>query len=151
MIKENLNIIREKIATAEKLSGRSCGSVKLMAVSKFNPPEAVIEAINNSQFLFGENRVQEAEQKFNAIKNEYKNIQLHMIGNLQSNKVKNIVKIADCIQSVDRLELLAEIEKQCSKIQKSIKVLFEYHTAEDSKSGFKNEDTLNLRTEPNGT
>ncbi len=143
MISENLNIIREKITSAEKKSGRDCGSVKLMAVSKFNPYESVIEAINNSQFLFGENRVQEAEQKFTMIKNEYNNVQLHMIGNLQSNKVKNIVKIADCIQSVDRVDLLKEIEKQCCKIQKSIKVLFEYHTAEDSKSGFKDEVTLN--------
>ena len=63
-IKENLENIRYKISQAEKKSGRNEGSVKLMAVSKFHPAEAVIEAFDAGQFLFGENRVQEASEKF---------------------------------------------------------------------------------------
>ena len=63
-IKENLENIRYKIAEAEKKTGRAEGSVKLMAVSKFHPSEAVVEAFEAGQFLFGENRVQEASEKF---------------------------------------------------------------------------------------
>jgi len=141
-IKENLLDIKNEINLAEEKSGRKPGSVKLMAVSKFHPGEAVIEAINEGQFLFGENRVQEALEKFTPLMEQYNNIDLHIIGQLQTNKVKNAVKIASCIQSVDRIDLLREIEKQCAKIEKNIKVLFEIHTGEDSKSGFTNEKSL---------
>lgn len=65
-----------------------------------------------------------------------------MIGVLQSNKIKNAVKVASCIQSVDRIEMLSLIEKQCSKIDKTVKIMFEYHTGEESKSGFENEESL---------
>lgn len=141
-IKENIEVIKTKIEKAAINCGRSADSVKLMAVSKFHPAESVIEALSAGQILFGENRVQEAGEKFPAILEQYPQTQLHMIGQLQSNKVKNAVKIAECIQSVDRKELLDEIEKQCSKIQKTIKILFEVHTGEESKSGFKSIDAL---------
>ena len=141
-IKENLDIINQKILDAEKKSGRQQGSVKLMAVSKFHPLEAVIEALNAGQTLFGENRVQEAYSKFKPIFEEYSQTELHMIGQLQTNKVKHAVEIASCIESVDRIDLIKEIEKQCSKLNKSIKILFEYHTGEESKSGFTNEEEL---------
>ena len=139
-IKENLQIIRNKIYKAEASAGRPEASVKLMAVSKFHPVEAIKEAIDAGQCLFGENRVQEAFSKFPDLYKEYSQIELHMIGQLQTNKVKHAVQIASCIESLDRFELLEEIEKQCSKINKSIKVLFEYHTGEESKSGFTNEE-----------
>ena len=111
-IKENLEIIRNKITEAEKKSGRNSGSVKLMAVSKFHPSEAVVEAFSAGQFLFGENRVQEASQKFPPLIAQHPEITVHMIGQLQSNKVKKAVDFASCIQSVDRYDLLREIEKQ---------------------------------------
>ena len=133
-IKTNLEIIKKKINDAEIKSGRAPGSVKLMAVSKFHPAEAVIEAINTGQFLFGENRVQEAYSKFPSIIQENPATELHMIGQLQTNKVRHAVEIASCIESVDRIELISEIEKQCAKIDKKIKILFEYHTGEESKS-----------------
>ena len=141
-IKNNLEIIKNRIAAAEKKSGRPQGSVKLMAVSKFHPAEAVKEAFAAGQLLFGENRVQEAAEKFPPLIAEAPEIEVHMIGQLQSNKVKKAVTFASCIQSVDRLELLQEIEKQCSKLNRSIKVLFEYHTGEDSKSGYTSEVEL---------
>lgn len=141
-IKDNLNFIKEKIYETEKAAGRSQGSVKLMAVSKFHPVEAIKEAVAAGQFLFGENRVQEAFSKFPELYKECSQIELHIIGQLQTNKVKHAIEISSCIESVDRLELLQEIEKQCSKINKNIKVLFEYHTGEESKSGFTNEDEL---------
>lgn len=92
--------------------------------------------------MFGENRVQEAAAKFTEIHRTHPEAELHIIGQLQSNKVKKAVQIADCIESADRIELIKEIEKQCEKINKTIKILLEVHTAEDSKSGFENFDSL---------
>ena len=118
--------------------------ISLMAVTKTVDPAAINHAIGLGIKLLGENRVQEAVQKFtDPVFSEYKNkVSLHQIGQLQTNKVKQIVKIADCIESVDRIELLQEIEKQCAKIEKNIQILFEIHTAEDSKSGFNSEKLL---------
>ena len=141
-IKSNLKNIKDKIMEAEKRSGRPEGSVKLMAVSKFHPAEDVIAALNEGQFLFGENRVQEAFEKFPPIFELYPDADLHMIGSLQSNKVKNAVKVASCIESVDRISLMDEIEKQCLKISKTIAILFEVHTGEESKSGFESEEEV---------
>jgi len=91
-----------------------------------------------------ENRVQEAVEKFPAIfeTQASKSLELHMIGSLQTNKVGKAVKIAQCIQSLDRLDLLEEIEKQCAKLDKKIKVLLEFHTGEESKSGFQSESEI---------
>lgn len=125
-IQENLKKILETIPK----------NVKLVAVSKFHPAEEVIEAIKAGQNLFGENRVQEAAQKFDEIRNAGFSPELHIIGSLQRNKVKEAVRISSMIESVDRIELLNEIEKQCSKINKKIQILFEIHTGEESKSGF---------------
>lgn len=141
-IKENLEIIRNKITEAEKKSGRNSGSVKLMAVSKFHPSEAVIDAFTAGQLLFGENRVQEASQKFPPLIAKHPEITVHMIGQLQSNKVKKAVEFASCIQSVDRYDLLREIEKQCAKLERTIEILFEVHTGEESKSGYTTEVEL---------
>lgn len=144
-INECINKIKDEIATQEIKCGRTSGDVKLLAVSKFHPKEDVIEAISAGQFLFGENRVQEAKEKFTSIIETNKAVSLHLIGQLQSNKVKQIVPIADVIQSVDRVDLVKEIEKQCSKINKNIKILFEIHTGEESKSGFENiEEVIKL-------
>lgn len=135
-VSENLEVIKEKIAAAELKAGRKPGSVKLMAVSKFHAVEEILPALEAGQILFGENRVQEANEKFPGIFQKYPKVQLHMIGQLQTNKVKTAVQIASCIQSVDRLDLLKEIEKQAAKINKNIEVLFELHTGEESKSGY---------------
>ena len=141
-ISKNLKEIQEKIRNAEKRSGRAEGSVKLLAVSKFHPKDDVLLAIKAGQFLFGENRVQEAKEKFPSILEENPKAELHMIGVLQSNKVLQAVKIASCIESVDRISLIDEIEKQCAKINKNIKILFEFHTGEESKSGFEREEEV---------
>ncbi|WP_296014268.1 YggS family pyridoxal phosphate-dependent enzyme [uncultured Treponema sp.] len=142
-IAENFESVRNQIKEAEKKSGRNEGCVKLCAVSKFHPAEAVLAALKTGQTLFGENRVQEAFAKFTQINSVSKiKPELHIIGSLQTNKVKKAIEIASCIQSVDREELLAEIEKQCAKIEKKIEVFFEIHTGEDSKSGYKEKSVL---------
>lgn len=142
MIKENLNRIICDIKNIAKNAGRNENDVKLLAVSKFHPVEEIIEASDAGQILFGENRVQEACEKFQKLNEENIKFSLHMIGSLQTNKVRNIVKYAECIQSVDRLELLKEIEKQCAKIDRKINILFEIHTGEESKAGFQSEEDL---------
>ena len=142
-IAENFESVRNQIKETEKKSGRKEGCVKLCAVSKFHPAEDVLAALKTGQTLFGENRVHEAFAKFTQINSVSKiKPDLHIIGSLQTNKVKKAVEIASCIQSVDREELLAEIEKQCAKIEKKIEVLFEIHTGEDSKSGYKEKSVL---------
>ena len=141
-IENNLKEILQKIESAEQKYNRTKGTVKLLAVSKFHPVEAVEKAISAGHLLFGENRVQEAVSKFSDINSFNKDVELHIIGQLQTNKVKKAVTVASCIESVDRIDLLKEIQKQCEKINKKIKILFEVNTAEDSKSGFKNYEDL---------
>lgn len=142
-IAENFESVRNQIKEAEKKSGRNEGCVKLCAVSKFHPAEDVLAALKTGQILFGENRMQEAFAKFTQINSVSKiKPELHIIGSLQTNKVKKAVEIASCIQSVDREELLAKIEKQCAKFEKKIEVFFEIHTGEDSKSGYKEKSVL---------
>ena len=138
----NFKTINSQISEAIKDAGRSEGSVKLCAVSKFHPVEDVYAAIKAGQTVFGENRVQEAYAKFSEVKQSGKNFELHIIGSLQTNKVKKAVEIASCIQSVDREDLLMEIEKQCAKLEKTIDIFFEIHTGEDSKSGYADEKSL---------
>ena len=142
-IKDNFDKIRLDIANAEKASGRESGSVTLCAVSKFHPAESVLAAMDSGQFLFGENRVQEAYSKFAEINTlRPGKAQLHIIGSLQLNKVKKSVEIASCIQSVDREDLLKEIEKHAAKLNKMIDIFLEIHTGEESKSGYEGENEL---------
>lgn len=119
-----------------KIKSQLPQNVALVAVSKFHSAQEVIDAIQAGQNVFGENRVQEAAEKFDEVKKAFPDVQLRIIGQLQRNKVKEAVRIAGAIDSVDRLELLDEIEKQAAKIDKKIQVLFEFHTGEESKSGF---------------
>lgn len=146
-VAENLRSVLSQIRDAEKKSERPENSVKLCAVSKFHPLESLVEAFDAGQMLFGENRVQEACEKFSALEKMFsqKNKELpclHIIGSLQSNKVKKAIEYASCIQSVDRESLLAEIEKQCAKMDKKIEIFFELHTGEESKSGYESIDSI---------
>jgi len=144
-IKDNFEKIRYEILTEEKKSGRTENSVSLCAVSKFHPVQSVYDAMKSKQFLFGENRVQEAYEKFTQIQNDStisKKPDLHIIGTLQKNKVKKAVEISSCIESVDREDLLVAIEKTCVELNKKINILFEFHTGEESKSGFLSYDSI---------
>ena len=141
-MKTRIEDILEKISLACDKSARKPSDVKLMAVSKFHPVEEILQAYDCGLKLYGENRVQEACSKFSEILQIKPDVDLHLIGSLQRNKVKNIVPICSCIQSLDRIELAQEIQKQCEKIGKKINVLFEIHTGEDSKSGYQNIDDV---------
>lgn len=108
--------------------------VKLVAVSKFHPAEAVEEAYNAGQRIFGESRPQEMAAKAKVLP---KDIEWVMIGHLQTNKVKMIVPFVSLVASVDSERLIEEIEKQAAKNERTIDILLEVHIAdEESKSGW---------------
>jgi pyridoxal phosphate enzyme (YggS family) len=135
-IAENYKKIRTRIDEIAQKSGRNPKDVKLMAVSKFHTVDEIVAAILGGARLFGENRVQEAVEKFPALFSKYPDIQLELIGQLQTNKVKQIIPYATCIQSIDRIKVIEEIEKKATIADKKVRILFEIHTGEESKSGF---------------
>ena len=104
-------------------------NVRLVAVSKFHPEEAISEAYAEGQRIFGESHAQELARKAAVLP---KDIEWHFIGHLQTNKVKQVVPIADMIEAVDSLRLLREINRQASKYNKVQKVLLELHIAEEA-------------------
>ena len=109
-------------------------STRLVAVSKYHPVEALQEAYDAGQRMFGESHVQEVTAKYEVLP---KDIEWHFIGHLQTNKVKYIAPFISLIHSVDSLKLMDEIEKQASKVNRTIDCLLELHIAqEESKFGF---------------
>ncbi len=100
-----LSQIRERIARAEAEAGRAPGSVTLIAVSKVQPLERVEAVLDQGHRVFGENRVQEAAEKWPALKARFEGVDLHLIGPLQSNKVRQAVDLFDAIHSLDRAKL----------------------------------------------
>jgi len=131
-IQENLRRVQERIARAAERAGRTPESVELVAVTKTVPPEQINQAIQAGVTIIGENRVQEARQK----KPEVLPVTWHMIGVLQTNKVKYAVQLFEMIQSVDRMPLALEIEKRCARENKVMPILVEVNTSgETSKSG----------------
>jgi len=123
-IKNNLNAIKSSIPS----------NVVLVAVSKTKPNEAILEAYETGQRIFGENKVQELAQKFEDLP---KDIEWHMIGHLQTNKVKYIAPFVALIHGVDSIKLLKEINKQANKNGRVINCLLQIHIAEEqTKFGF---------------
>ncbi|MCL1815461.1 MAG: YggS family pyridoxal phosphate-dependent enzyme [Treponema sp.] len=146
-IKERIEKIRERIEGAAIRSGRKPGEIRLMGVSKFHGAGEITEAVQAGLFLFGESRVQEAEGKFPPLKETYPALELHLIGNLQQNKVKRAISVFDGIQSADRDELISALGTAVGKNRTALTVLLELHTGEDSKSGYPNEDSLSRAVE----
>ncbi|MCH5291400.1 MAG: YggS family pyridoxal phosphate-dependent enzyme [Treponema sp.] len=146
-VAHNVETVRSLVEAAVLRSGRKPGAVALCAVSKFHSAQSVLSAMDAGLLLFGENRVQEAAAKFSAVNSVCRESGrpvpcLHIIGSLQRNKAKKAVGCAGCIQSVDRLELLSDIEKHAAASLRQIEVFLEIHTGEESKAGFKDEKSL---------
>src|SRR5690349_4958443 len=108
---ESLADVRERIARAAKVARRNSADVALIAVSKTHPPEAIAPLIEAGQRVFGENRVQEAEAKWPALAERYEDLQLHLVGQLQSNKVEAAVRLFDAIHSIDRPSLVEALAR----------------------------------------
>ena len=133
MLETQLKEVEAKIQAACDRAGRKREEVTLIAVSKTKPIEMLQEAYDLGVRVFGENKVQEITAKYDALPDD---IHWHMIGHLQTNKVKYIAPYISMIESVDSLKLLKEIEKQAAKHNRVVKVLLELHLAEeDTKSG----------------
>ena len=140
----HLATLEARIAEACKIAGRSRESVKLVWVSKFHPAEAVENAISLGATDFGENRVQEAELKFSAprIAKDGSRVRCHVIGPVQSNKLKKAAIVADCIHSIASIEAVEKLERVCAALPgengagKILDILFQVNAGEEeTKSG----------------
>ncbi len=114
-LQNNYNTIIYNVEKAKERSGRENETVRIMAVTKTRGSEILLAAYRAGFRLFGENRVHEALEKFTDFKND---AELHIIGQLQSNKVKKAVSVSSCIQSVDRIKTASLIERFCTEFSK---------------------------------
>jgi PLP dependent protein len=134
-IAENIARLREEIAAVCRRSGRAEREVALMAVSKVHPVEAIAEAYEAGQRLFGENRVQEYEQKSAHLKGLV-GAEFHLIGPLQSNKTNKAAELFDAVDAVDALKIAERLEKAAAALGKRLPVLIEVKLShEESKHG----------------
>ena len=137
-MRSHLAALEARIDEACKVAGRSRESVKLVWVSKFHPAEAVENAIALGATDFGENRVQEAELKFSEPRTakDGSRVRCHVIGPVQSNKLKKAAIVADCIHSIASVEALEKLEKVCAAQEKVLDILFQVNAGEEeTKSG----------------
>ena len=143
-MRTHLAALEARISNACIIAGRSCESVKLVWVSKFHPAEAVENAISLGATDFGENRVQEAELKFSTPRTalDGSRVRCHVIGPVQSNKLKKAAIVADCIHSIASMEAVEKLEKVCAALPgengagKTLDILFQVNAGEEeTKSG----------------
>ena len=131
-----LRVINSKIKHAEKSAGRAVGSTQLIAVSKVQPNERVLNVLQQGHKVFGENKVQEAQGKWPAFRQQFSNIKIHLIGPLQSNKVKQAVTLFDAIHTVDRLKLAQKLSNEVQVQGKAPEMFIQINTGEEEqKSG----------------
>ena len=131
-----LNIINAKIRIAEKSAGRADGCTQLLAVSKVQPNEKVLNVLKQDHRVFAENKVQEAHGKWPAFREQFANIKVHLIGPLQSNKVKQAVTLFDAIHTLDRLKLAQKLSNEVQSQGKAPEMFIQINTGEEEqKSG----------------
>ena len=128
---DRLAEVRQHIAAAARAAGRDPASVTLVAVSKTHGADRVRELLDVGQRVFGENRVQEAEEKFPALKAEYPDLALHLIGPLQTNKAREAVALFDVIESVDRERLAATLAKEMTRLSRRPDCYVQVNTGEE--------------------
>jgi PLP dependent protein len=131
-----LAAVRREIEEACRVAGRDPATVSLVAIAKTFPAAAIAEVIAAGQTVFGENRVQEAKAKWPALKERHPGLQLHLVGPLQSNKVKEALTLFDAIHSVDRPSLCGALAKEVAKQGRQPRLFVEVNTgAEPQKAG----------------
>jgi pyridoxal phosphate enzyme (YggS family) len=134
--------ISARIAAAERAAGRKAGAVRLIAVTKTFDPDAIRPVIATGQRAFGENRVQETKGKWPALRAETPDIELHLIGPLQSNKVRDAVALFDAIHTVDRESIAGALAKEIARQARRLRLLVQVNTgAEPQKAGVLPEET----------
>jgi pyridoxal phosphate enzyme (YggS family) len=131
-----LSVINSKIEKTEKSSGRAIGSTQLLAVSKVQPNERILNVLEQGHRVFGENKVQEALSKWPMFRESFSNVKVHLIGPLQSNKVKQAVELFDAIHTLDRLKLAQKLSKEIQIQGKAPEMFIQINTGEEEqKSG----------------
>lgn len=130
-IQTNITTVRARIKAAAVTANRDPRDIKLVAVSKFHPASAVQAALQTGQVIFGENRIQEAKEKFSDLFPLNPAIQLHIIGPIQKNKIVDAVKIATIIETIDREALFIPLVKAMEKTGKSPKLFIQINTGEE--------------------
>jgi PLP dependent protein len=144
-IPARLRLVKEEIALAAEAAGRPPEAVKLIAVSKTMPAVVIEEAIEAGQRLFGENRVQEAHGKWLALKALHPDLELHLIGPLQTNKVKEAVALFDVIETLDRPKLARALAEEMDRQGKRPRLLVQVNTGEEpQKAGVKPDETADF-------
>jgi pyridoxal phosphate enzyme (YggS family) len=128
--------VNARIADAAKIAGREAGEVTLVAISKTHPAEAIAPLLEAGQRVFGENRVQEAQGKWPALKERWPGIELHLVGQLQSNKAEDAVALFDCIHSLDRPSLVKALAKAMDRAGRQVPCFIQVNIgAEEQKGG----------------
>jgi pyridoxal phosphate enzyme (YggS family) len=142
-IEERLAEVKQKIARAEREAGRAPGSVTLVAVSKTFDADAIRPVIAAGQRVFGENRVQESQGKWPALKAEQPDLELHLIGPLQSNKAADAVALFDVIETVDREKIARALAAEMKAQARSLPVYVQVNTGlEPQKAGIAPDDAV---------
>ncbi|HNA90755.1 MAG TPA: YggS family pyridoxal phosphate-dependent enzyme [Chitinophagaceae bacterium] len=140
-IVSNIHSIRKRILNACKNANRNPLEVKLLLATKTVTAQNIAIALHAGETLIGENKIQELKDKFETLKSIPH--QSHFIGHLQSNKIKEVIKYADCIQSVDRLSLAEKLQKRLEYENKSIDIFLQFNTSnEESKFGMQPEHAI---------
>lgn len=144
-ILKNFQTVCAAMEKAAAGCGRNKDQITLVAVSKMHETEEILPLIEAGQRVFGENRVQEAMRKYPLLKEKYPDLKLHLIGPLQTNKVKEAVRLFDVIESVDRPELAEKLAGEMKKQEKSIPCFVQVNTGEEpQKSGCVPRETISL-------
>jgi pyridoxal phosphate enzyme (YggS family) len=134
-ISENIAAIKTEIQAMCDHAGVAENQPKLIAVSKVQPLERVVAALEAGQRVFGENRLQEAEERWAALKPKYDGLELHLIGGLQTNKVAKAVSLFDVIQTVDREKLARKLADEMKKQGRSLPVYLQINTGKEPQKG----------------
>jgi PLP dependent protein len=130
-ISQNLGDILARIEAARKAAIKPAPQTHLVAVSKTVPQDGIREAIAAGQRLFGENRVQEAQAKYPDLKSEFPDLELHLIGPLQTNKVKEAVALFDVIETLDRPKLAEALKREMARQGRRVRLFIEVNTGEE--------------------
>ena len=130
-----LDEVRHRIGKAARLAGRKPGDVTLIAVSKTQPASRILALIEAGQRVFGENRVQEAEEKWPAIRERHGEVKLHLVGQLQSNKAEAAVRLFDAIHSVDRPSLVGALAKAMDKAGRHPDCFLQVNLGDEAQKG----------------
>src|SRR5688572_5207405 len=127
--------VRARIAKAAKIARRDPGEITLVAVSKTQPASAIEALLAEGQRHFGENRVQEAQDKWPALRHAHPGIQLHLVGRLQSNKAEDAARLFDCIHSLDRPSLASALAKAFDKVGRQAPCFIQVNIGDEAQKG----------------